>query len=166
MVITPISIAFALFAVITLGGAVGVVTSRNLVHAALFLVLSLFGVAGLYVTLEAPYLAVIQVLVYMGAIAVLVTITVMVTRRLMGITENVNKAWPISAVAAALIAVVLGFTAVSMFGGVTPVADVPADTIEQLGFGFVDPAGYLLPFEVASVLLLGAMIGAIVVSRD
>lgn len=166
MAITPISIAFAVFAVITLGGGLGVVSSRNLIHAALYLVLSLFGISGLYVLLEAPFLAVIQVLVYMGAIAVLVTITIMVTRRIMGITEASNKAWPLSAAAAALLAGVLGFVMVNAFGGAYPVAAAPPDMVEQLGFAFVSHQAYLLPFEVASVLLLGAMIGAIVVSRD
>ncbi|HEC23754.1 MAG TPA: NADH-quinone oxidoreductase subunit J [Chloroflexi bacterium] len=166
MTITPVTIAFAVLAIFTLGGGLGVVSSRNMVHAALYLVLALFGVAGLYVLLEAPFLAAIQVLVYMGAIAVLITITIMVTRRIMGITESVNRQWPLAAGIAALVAVTLGFVVLGLFNGLLPVADVPPDNIEQLGAAFVSHQAYLLPFEVASVLLLAAMIGAIVVARD
>ena len=166
MQFTPEIIAFALFSVFSLGGGLGVVSSRNLIHAALYLVLALFGVAGIYVLLEAPFLAAIQILVYIGAIAVLVTITIMVTRRLMGVSENVSRQWPIAAIGALLVAVLLGYVLFSLFGGLSPATDVPPDTIAQIGRAFVDPQGYMVPFELASVLLLAAMIGAIYVSRD
>jgi len=166
MLITPITIAFAVFAIFCLGGALGVVLSRNLVHAALYLVLALFGVAGFFILLEAPFLAIVQILVYVGAIAVLITITIMVTRRIMGITENVNRNWPIGLLAAALVLALLGFTLMGSFSGVTPLAEVPPDTVEQIGRAFVAHQGFLVPFELASVLLLAALIGAIVVARD
>jgi NADH:ubiquinone oxidoreductase subunit 6 (subunit J) len=166
MTITPETVAFAIMSVLVLGGGLGVVSSRNLIHAALYLALTLFGVAGLFVLLEAPFLAAVQVLVYLGAIAVLVTITIMVTRRLMGITENVNRQWPVAAVIAVLAAAILGFVVVSQFAGVYPTQAVPPDTIERMGQSFASHQGFLLPFEVASVLLLAAMIGAIVVARD
>ncbi|NDJ51861.1 MAG: NADH-quinone oxidoreductase subunit J [Chloroflexi bacterium] len=163
---SPVSVSFFIMALFTIGGGLGVVTTRNLVHAALFLVLSLFGIAGLYVLLEAPYLAVIQVLVYVGAISILITITVMVTRRLMGIEETYNRQWPIAAIISGLLGAGLIALVVAQFGALTPVADVPVDNIEQLGRAFVTHQGFLLPFEVASVLLLAAMIGSIVISRD
>ncbi|HLV44649.1 MAG TPA: NADH-quinone oxidoreductase subunit J, partial [Aggregatilineales bacterium] len=144
----------------------GVVVSRNLLHAALYLILALFGIAGLFITLEAPFLAVVQILVYVGAISILITITIMVTRRVMGVTESVNRQWPIAALGALLLFGILGFTIVSLFGGQTVAQDVPPDMIERLGQAFASPYGYLLPFEVASILLLAAMIGAIVVARE
>ena len=147
MTITPITIAFAVMAILTLGGGLGVVTNRNLFHAALFLVLSLFGIAGLFVLLEAPFLAAIQVFVYVGAIAVLITITIMVTRRLMGITESVNRQWPVAALVGVLLAATLGFVVMSQFGGRTLSSDVPADSLEQLGMALVSHQGFLLPFE-------------------
>jgi NADH-quinone oxidoreductase subunit J len=153
-------------AILTLGGGLGVVISRNLVHAALYLILTLFGIAGLFVLLEAPFLAAVQILVYVGAISVLITITIMVTRRIMGITESVNRQWPVGAVAAVLVLVTLGFVIMTRFPGISPVSDVPPGSIEQLGVSFASHQAYLLPFEVASVLLLGALIGAIVVARD
>src|SRR5512138_1634390 len=97
MEITPITIAFFIMAAFALGGSLGVVINRNLFHAALYLVLALFGVAGLFVLLEAPFLAAVQVLIYVGAIAVLITITIMVTRRIMGVSESVNRQWPLAA---------------------------------------------------------------------
>ncbi|MEJ2148321.1 MAG: NADH-quinone oxidoreductase subunit J [Chloroflexota bacterium] len=166
MTITPETVAFAIMSVLVLGGGLGVVSSRNLIHAALYLALTLFGVAGLYALFEAPFLAAVQVLVYLGAIAVLVTITIMVTRRLMGITENVNRQWPVAALIAVLAAAILGFVVISQFAGVYPTQAVPPDTIERMGQSFASHQGFLLPFEVASVLLLAAMIGAIVVARD
>ena len=166
MTITPETVAFAIMSVLVLGGGLGVVSSRNLIHAALYLALTLFGVAGLFVLLEAPFLAAVQVLVYLGAIAVLVTITIMVTRRLMGITENVNRQWPVAALIAVLAAAILGFVVISQFAGMYPTQAVPPDTIERMGQSFASHQGFLLPFEVASVLLLAAMIGAIVVARD
>lgn len=166
MTITPLMVSFAIMAVFALGGGLGVVTSRNLVHAALYLVLALFGIAGLFVTLEAPFLAVVQVLIYIGAIAILITITVMVTRRVMGLSETVNKQWPIAAIGSVLMLVMLGTVLVNRFSGVLPAGSVPEDSIERIGRAFASPQGYLVPFEVASVMLLAAMIGAIVVARE
>ncbi len=166
MEITPITIAFFIMAALALGGSLGVVINRNLFHAALYLVLALFGVAGLFVLLEAPFLAAVQVLIYVGAIAVLITITIMVTRRIMGVSEGVNRQWPLAAGIGALIAITLGFVVLDRFGGKLPVADVPVDNIEKLGIALASYQGYLVPFEVASVLLLAAMIGAIVVARE
>jgi NADH-quinone oxidoreductase subunit J len=165
MEITPITIVFGLMAIFSLGGGLGVVASRNLFHAALYLVLALFGIAGMFILLEAPFLAAVQILVYVGAISVLITITIMVTRRVMG-TEAVNRQWPVAAAVAALVMVTLGFILLSQFSGASPVSDVPPNSIEQLGVAFADPQGFLVPFEVASVLLLAALIGAIVVARD
>ncbi|MBN1310057.1 MAG: NADH-quinone oxidoreductase subunit J [Anaerolineae bacterium] len=166
MTITPITIAFFIMAAFTLGGSLGVVTNRNLFHAALYLVLALFGVAGLFVLLEAPFLAAVQVLVYVGAIAVLITITIMVTRRIMGVTESVNRQWPLAAGVSAIMAITLGFVVLDRFAGKLPVAAVPGDNIVRLGEALVNYDAYLVPFEVASVLLLAAMIGAIVVARE
>lgn len=166
MTITPLTISFAIMAIFALGGGLGVVTSRNLFHAALYLVLALFGIAGLFVTLEAPFLAVVQVLVYVGAITILITITIMVTRRLMGVQESSNQQWPIAAIGAVLMFAILAYVLLGRFSGVTPLADVPPDSIERLGAAFVDPSAFLLPFEAASVMLLAALIGAIVVARD
>lgn len=164
MQITPQLIVFTVMSIFALGGGLGVVTNRNLIHAALFLVMSLFGIGGLFILLEAPFLAAVQILVYVGAIVVLITITIMVTRRIMGIHESVNRQWPIAALVGALTLATLGFVIIENFAWQVPTADVPPDSVAILGRQFTE--SFLLPFEVASVLLLAALIGAIVVARD
>lgn len=109
------SIAFFVFSLLTLGGALGVVTSRNLIHGALYLILSLFGGAGLFVLLSAPFMAAVQVIVYIGAIAILIIFAVMLTRSMTAMREVFNQQWWISAIAAALFFVLL------MIGVILPV---------------------------------------------
>jgi NADH:ubiquinone oxidoreductase subunit 6 (subunit J) len=164
--ITPDVIIWFIMAIFILGGGFGVIISRNLIHGAMYLILALFGMAGMFILLEAPFLAAVQILVYVGAISVLITITIMVTRRVMGATENINRQWPLAALIGVLVFGVLGFVILNQFGWLYPSGSVRADYISQLGTALVDHQGFLLPFEVASVLLLAAMIGSIVVARD
>lgn len=202
MEITWQTIAFAAFAVMTLGGGLMVVLSRNLWHSALFLMLSLFGTSGLFVLLVAPFLAAVQVLVYIGAIAILVLFAIMLTRRMMGLEETQNTQWP-AAAAVALVLFLILFVTVSplvdeqwfkdIFGGdkkdglgqrisrlnanlpVDPEAkdsgvvaneDLNIVTVEAIGEALVTRDGFVLPFELASILLTAALIGAIVVARE
>jgi hypothetical protein len=83
---------FIIIAAISLGGALMVVTTRNLVHAALWLILTLFGVAVLFVLLNAGFLAIVQVVVYIGAIAILMIFAIMLTRQVMGGVDNTRSA--------------------------------------------------------------------------
>lgn len=165
------SIAFFIFSVLVLGGAIGVVTSRNLIHGALYLIVSLFGGAGFFVLLSAPFLAAVQVLVYIGAIAILIIFAVMLTRSMTQLRELVNAQWWLSAIVGIALFVLLAVAVILPVWGVDgtnpnqPVSDDIA-TIQDLGVALVDGNQYVLPFEVASVLLTAAMIGAIVVARD
>jgi NADH-quinone oxidoreductase subunit J len=170
--ITVESIVFLIFSAITLGGALMVVASRNLFHAGLYLILSLFGVAGLFVLLAAPFLAGVQVVVYIGAIAILIILAIMLTPGITGMKSIFSQQWPVS-----LALVVVFF--LMLVSVVTPLMDelgvknwnadftqkdavsVPADSIYTLGEDLVDPDKYMLPFEVASLLLMAAMIGAV-----
>lgn len=161
---------FILFGLMILGGGVAVVTSRNLIRAAGALVLSLFGVAGFYVLLEAGFLAAVQILVYIGAIAILIIFAVMLTRRLTdGEETGVNVEWPYALVVALLTLAILVIVIVQVdvwpLQGQPEMPELPADVTKSLGQALLDPAGYVLPFEIASVLLLGAMVGAIVIAR-
>jgi NADH-quinone oxidoreductase subunit J len=165
------TIAFIVFALFSLGGALGVVTTRNLIHATLYLILSLFGAAGFFVLLSAPFIAAVQVLVYIGAIAILIVFAVMLTRSMTRIRDLYNQQWLLSGVVAAALFVLL------MVGVILPtfgangthitanLSDIVAGTTD-LGVALVDQHQYVLPFEVASLLLTAAMIGAIVVARD
>lgn len=164
-------ITFGLFSLFTLGGAAMVVWSRNLVHSSLYLILSLFGVAGLFILLSAPFLAAIQVLVYIGAIAILFLFAVMLTRGMTRIPDMFNRQWWVGAVAAAfLFAAILFGVILPVWGpGGTmpsqPATNIVADT-RQIGLQLVSLDGYVLPFEVASLLLTAAMVGAIVIARE
>ncbi len=102
------TIAFFIFALFALGGALGVVTSRNLIHGALYLIVSLFGGAGFFVLLSAPFMAVVQVLVYIGAIAILIIFAVMLTRGMTQMSEILNRQWWMSAIVGVLLFVMLG----------------------------------------------------------
>ncbi len=154
-------------AIVTLLAAFRVVTTRNLVHAALWLILTLFGVAATFVLLNATFLAVVQVVVYIGAIAVLMIFAIMLTRRVMkdsGPQTNSNWGW--AAVLGLLLFAGLAFVVLNSSAAGASMAELPAgaDPVVQLGEVLVSPNAYVLPFELASVLLLAAMIGAIVVA--
>jgi len=155
---------FIILSIITLGAALAVVTSKNLFHSALFMVLSFVGVAGLYVLLEAGFLAAVQILVYVGAISILIIFAIMLTRRLMAkdLVQR-NTQWGISALVAVLLFAVLGFALLRVNWPVVE-ATVPGESISILGQKLMST--YALPFEVASVLMLVALVGSIIIARE
>jgi NADH-quinone oxidoreductase subunit J len=158
------SVIFAILAGITLGSALMVVTSRNLLHSALWLIASFFGIAGVFILLQAEFLAVVQVLIYIGAISMLIIFAIMLTRRIMDPQQpRFNSQWGIVGGFAALLFVGLA-TVVTRVAWPVAAGEVPADAIAQLGVDFVGI--YAVPFEVASVLLVVAMIGAIIIARE
>lgn len=172
---TPAQIIFLGVAAMTLISAFLVVTRRNMVHAALFLVITLFGVAAFFVLLNATYLAVAQVVIYIGAIAILMIFAVMFTRRIASddvVTYNRNAGW------SGMLATLLFFSLVVILGGwskfntlapaLTRVGVAPQDMGQalavELGVSLVDPGQYVIPFEVAGILLVAALIGSIVIA--
>ena len=166
---TLLQILFLLTALVTFAAAFRVVTSPRMIHAGLWLILALAGVAVLLVLLDAGFLAVVQVLVYIGAIAILIIFALMLTRHVMGESgSQVNQLWWAAAVAALLLFIGLAF-AFSITPSVATLAPaLPADqtaNLEDLGRSLVDINRYVLPFEVASILLLAAMVGAIYIAR-
>lgn len=155
---------FILFSAVTLGAAVGVVASKNLFRSALWLILAFFGIAGIFILLHAEFLAVVQVLVYIGAISTLIIFAVMLSRGVMDPAQpRFNDQWRVVLGAVAVLAVVLA-ALVTRITWPVAAGDVPADAIQRLGADFVGP--YVVPFEVASVLLVAAMIGAIIIARE
>jgi len=157
-------IVFMVASLITLGAALRVVTGRNVFHNALFMVLSFIGVAGLYFLLEAEFLGVMQILVYVGAISILIIFAVMLSRHLM--TQNEaqhNSQWWIAAIVAVALFLVLGFM-VARVAWPDMSAEVPNEAIASLGEAFMGT--YILPFEVASVILLVALVGSILIARE
>jgi NADH-quinone oxidoreductase subunit J len=163
-----LQIIFIVISAITLISALVVVTNRNLFHAALALMLSFFGVAGLYVLLEAGFLAAAQLLVYIGAISLLILFAIMLTRQMMHTTEpSLNSQWLWGAVTSVLLFALFAMVITQTWTAVEPVVaseDVLRGSITQLGVWLVSADYYVIPFEVASVLLLAALIGAIVIA--
>lgn len=164
-------ILFIVISAFTLIMAVVVVVDRNLFRAAIAMMATFLGVAGLYVLLEAGFLAVAQLLVYIGAISILVIFAIMMTRRLMQTHEspfNTQPVWGlIGAVLAFVLLVIVAVTTwpESEFPGPAEVAPpVLQESVTRLGLMFVSPDQLVIPFEVASVLLLAALIGAIVIA--
>ncbi len=159
-------VVFIILGLVTLAGAAGVVLNRKLFHSALYLVLSFVGVAGLYVLLEAEFLAMIQLLVYVGAISILIIFAVMLSRNMMSPEYKArNNDWGLGVfVAGGLLSVLI----MILLRVRWPVAEstVSPDTIGALGKALTSPAHFALPFEVASILLLGALVGAVIIARE
>ncbi len=156
-------VAFGVIAAIVIIGALRVVTSNNVVHAALWLVAVLAGVGGSFLLLGAEYVGVTQILIYIGAIVVLFLFGIMLTRAPIGHEVQLTaRNWPMGLVVAIPIAGVLGYTLIDAFG-----ADHVGNDTRQFTATVADTMfeSYLIPFEVISVLLLAALIGAIVLAR-
>lgn len=158
------NVAFGIIAAMMVFAAIRVVTTANVVHAAVYLTMVLGGAAAQFILLGAEFIAVTQVLVYIGAIVVLFLFGVMLTRAPMQGTEKVSRDnWLVGAGTALVMLAVLVFSLLDGFGGDRLPADLaPTDTrdVSDAIFGT-----YLVPFEVISVLLLSALIGAIVIAR-
>ena len=160
-------IIFLVTAALILGSAVMVVITRKLIHAALWLVAALFGVAILYAVLQAGFLAVVQVVVYIGAIAILFIFAVMLTRReMLDKGAQTRSNWWLPALLGLLILVGLVFLINGQPAFGQPAAALPAglDALRSLGTALVSPDAFVLPFEVASVLLLAALVGAVYIA--
>lgn len=157
------TIVFYFLAVITLGAGAIVVFSRNIVHAAFALLFAFFGVAGLYVLLMADFIAVTQLMVYVGGILVLVLFGVMLTSQVLDVQI---KSGTIQTFPAVLAVSALAGTLVGIFWStdwkITTASPAEA-TAPELGRMLL--TNYLLPFEVASVVLLAALIGAAMIAR-
>ncbi len=155
-------IAFWALAAMTIGAAAMLIFVRNLMHAILFLILSFVGVAGLYITLSADFVAVAQVLIYAGAISVLMIFAVMLTPR----SERDNSGNFLQLPALVLSGLVIaGVTFVALETEWREAGRGSFETTAvEIGEALLSP--FVLPFEIASVLLVAAMIGAIVIVRD
>ncbi len=165
------NIFFYVFAAAIVFSAFRVVTSNNVVHAALYLVAVLASVAAQYILLAAEFVAATQVLVYIGAIIVLFLFGIMLTRAKLGRDQDLtHKNWATGAGTALLLFGVMAYALIDQYHWKqTP---LPADTrliaVNGSNTATVSDAvfsTYLVPFEVVSVLLLAALVGAIVLAR-
>lgn len=157
-------IVFYILAAVTIGSAMAVVTMRNIVHSAFYLVLMFAGVAGIYVLLNASFVAAVQILVYAGAVAILIAFGVMLTRK-----GNIQESNLFNKHAGPALVVVLAVGAVIVMlvtntNWAISSAQPVADSVGSLATMMLND--YVVPFEAASVLLLAAMLGAIVIAKE
>ncbi|ABS25491.1 NADH-quinone oxidoreductase subunit J [Anaeromyxobacter sp. Fw109-5] len=161
--LTVPGVIFYVLAAIAVAGAVGVAVSRNILYSALGLLMALLGAGGLYVFLSADFVAITQLLVYIGGVLVLVLFAVMLTSRITDVKVSNTSFGPVGgallfvAAAPVLLAVAL----------LTPwavrIPDALAPTTASIGNAFL--TRWLLPFEVASMVLLATLVGAVVIAR-
>jgi NADH-quinone oxidoreductase subunit J len=166
--VTVVEVLFALLGLVALGSALLVVTTRHLVHAALWLVVTLGSIAGCYLLLSAEFVAWVQVLIYVGAVVVLLLFGLMLTRAPIGASDELDASVVqrvAAAVTAAGTAAVLVTSVVDAFHGqhIDLSDDHVAGTSRATGQAVF--RSWVLPFEVLSLLLLAALVGAIVLSR-
>jgi NADH-quinone oxidoreductase subunit J len=155
-------IFYAVAAVMGLA-AVRVVTTKNVVHAALYLVIVLAGVAAQYILLAAEFTAVVQVLVYIGAIVVLFLFGIMLTRAPIGRSDNLDNDQRFLALTVSVfVLTMLGSILWDAFGD-TRIEGNRVQTSSEVGLSIF--RDYVIPFEVISVLLLAALVGAVVIAR-
>jgi NADH-quinone oxidoreductase subunit J len=160
------NIFFVMIAATMVAAALRMVTTKNVVHAALYLVIVLAGVAALFVLTLAEFTAATQVLVYIGAVIVLFLFGIMLTQARIGRETDLDHEhrW-MAALVAVVLAGVMGYALIDGFRG-TDIRDKGGLTVqptEQVADAIF--RDYLIPFEVVSILLLAALIGAIVVAR-
>ncbi len=159
----PQHIAFGLLAVTMTISAIKVVTSKNVVHCALYLVMVLAGVAGIYILLAAEFLAAVQVLVYIGAIVVLFLFGIMLTRAPIGRSRGLdNDQRALAAMVGLAVAGLLTAVLLDGFGDQKINITEPQRSADV---GLEVFQSYVIPFEVVSVLLLAALVGAVVLAR-
>jgi NADH-quinone oxidoreductase subunit J len=159
-----LAIAFWIMAAVAVVAALGVVFLRNVFRAALSLVLCFLAVAGLYITLSADFLAAVQILVYVGAISVLIILAVMMTREVQQGSPANRLKLPVFIVAVVILGIMV-YTVMKTNWQVS--ADAPlAPTTVPLATRLFGENGFVLPVEIAAVLLLAAILGAIVIARE
>ncbi|MDX6225526.1 MAG: NADH-quinone oxidoreductase subunit [Frankiales bacterium] len=162
---TTFDVVIALLAATSVGAAALVVTTQQVVHAALWLVVSLAALAGCYVVLAAELVAWVQVLVYVGAVVVLMLFAVMLTRAPIGRSADTDGARLGAAVVATAMTATLVVLLLKSFGDVrVDLKARPAGNGEVIGSALF--RSWVLPFELLSLLLLAALVGAVVLTRD
>ena len=157
---TPSLILFFAAAALTIGGGLGVVMTRNIVYAAFALLTSLMGVAGLFLLAYAEFLALVQVLIYGGAIIILILFSLMLTRIQDFDRLTDNNQWPLAIIVAIT---VFGIISAAIISDNPQIGDRQGISLEMLGNSLFTE--WAIPFEIASLVLLVALIGAILLVR-
>jgi NADH-quinone oxidoreductase subunit J len=165
-----IMVIFLVLSAFTLAAGLMVVTVKNIIHSALWLIASFFSVAAMYLLMEAEFIAIVQVLIYVGAISILILFAIMLTRHVTGegVRQLYQRWWIAMIVAAALFGLLIVPTVLNYGWNTVPptTPDQPATLSSAVQIGTAFMREYLLPFEIASILLLVALIGAIVIAYE
>ena len=163
------NIFFYLLAALIVAAALAVVTTSNVVRAALYLVVVFAGVVGQYLLLAAEFVAVTQILIYIGAIMVLMLFGIMLTRARIGRDiQLTHDHWWIGLVTSVALVAVMAYALIDRYGDDPLPHDTRVDSVGGSNTATVSDAifsQFLIPFEVVSVLLLAALVGAIVLAR-
>lgn len=173
---TTADFAFYILAALLVGSSLAVVALRNIVHAALFLIVVFGAAAGMFVLLNAEFIAIVQVLIYAGAVAILILFAIMLTQSPTNVRGNpVAKQWWLAGLVSVLLGAAIIFAVSASPGTLVSAGSDPhmvsagaaGGTVAHIGQLLYSPYtySYVLPFEIASVVLLVAIIGAIVIGR-
>ena len=159
-------VVLGLLGLVAVASALLVVTTRQIVHAALWLVVTLGSVAGCYLVLAAEFVAWVQVLIYVGAIVVLLLFGLMLTRAPIGLSGELDAGWGQRMLAAVVAGATAGLLVTTIVDGFRDARiDLPTTGGSAKSLGSAVFGAWVLPFELLSVLLLAALIGAVVLSR-
>lgn len=163
------TVLFYIFALLTLGGALLTITRRNAVHSAISLIVSLMGVAGLYLMQSAEFLFAVQIVLYVGGIMVLFLFVIMLVNLDQAAKERqFNRQWLVALAAVAAVGAEIGYF-IYRGKGAFVLAEAAGQVTSALGNTeqVADSlfSEYLLPFELASLLLLVAVVGSVVMAK-
>ncbi|MBM4452656.1 MAG: NADH-quinone oxidoreductase subunit L [Chloroflexi bacterium] len=157
-------VVFYLVAAVTVAAALAVVLLRNVFRAALSLIVLFVAVAALYITLHADFLAVVQILVYVGAISILIIVALMLTHEMQQGSPAGKLRIPAIIVGVLLLGTLV-FAVLNTNWQISAVAPLEKTT-EAIGIKLFGEGGFLLPVEIAAIMLLSAVLGAIVMIRE
>ncbi len=163
MILSGEDISFLIFTLMAISGAVLMLNLNRVIHMVLSIGLSFFGVAGLFILLHAEYLAFVQVLIYAGAITIMMALGTMMTQRAQETSKEHHKWHTIFAVLSAVI--VGGFFLYGIYTTAWPTSTPRAEGNNVLELGTNLFQRYVIPFELASILLLVALVGAVVLAK-
>jgi NADH-quinone oxidoreductase subunit J len=169
------TLVFYIFAAVLILAALLVVGLHNIVHSALALIGVFAMAAAIYVLLNAEFIAIVQILIYVGAVTILILFALMLTR-IVGIqrTNPTNKLWFVAVIICTLIGATIIYAVASSQRAIDrtagPISQLPSgvSNVVRIGQLLYSPTGYsyVLPFEIASLVLLVAIVGAIVIGRE
>jgi len=159
-----IDISFWVLAVVSVGAALAVVSLRNVFRAALSLVLCFLTIAGLYILLSAEFLAVVQILIYVGAISVVIILAIMMTREFQQGSQSNRLRVPALIISLVFLGVLL-YVVLNTSWNISTAVPAEQNTAALADKLFND-GGYILPIEIAGVLLLATVIGAIILVKE